>query len=72
MSNSPTLVLIPGAWHKPACYDQIIDLLQGTHKLRCVAVTLPTTLGNRDATFKNDIDVVREAISRKQAKDATW
>ncbi|KAK8131843.1 hypothetical protein PG999_000016 [Apiospora kogelbergensis] len=68
MSNSPTLVLIPGAWHKPACYDQIIDLLQGTHKLRCVAVTLPTTFGNRDATFKNDIDVVREAISKETSQ----
>ena len=65
MPNSPTLVLIPGAWHKPACYDQIIDILQGTYKLKCVAVTLPSTTGNRDATFKNDLDVVREAISKE-------
>ncbi|KAK8007064.1 hypothetical protein PG989_001054 [Apiospora arundinis] len=68
MSNLPTLVLIPGAWHKATCYDPIIDILQGTHKLRCVAITLPSTLDNPDATFKDDIDVVRKAISKETSQ----
>ncbi|KAK8000817.1 hypothetical protein PG990_013417 [Apiospora arundinis] len=68
MSNLPTLVLIPGAWHRATCYDPIIEILQGTHKLRCVAITLPSTTGNPDATFKNDIDVVRKAISKETSQ----
>ncbi|KAK6821396.1 hypothetical protein PG987_015796 [Apiospora arundinis] len=68
MSNLPTLVLIPGAWHRATCYDPIIEILQGTHKLKCVAITLPSTTGNPDATFKNDIDVVRKAISKETSQ----
>lgn len=64
MSN-PTLVLVPGAWHKTTCYDKIIKLLEGSHGLKCIAITLPSTTGNRDATFKDDIDAARDAISRE-------
>ncbi|UNI20178.1 hypothetical protein JDV02_006294 [Purpureocillium takamizusanense] len=63
MPQLPTLVFVPGAWHKPSCYDKIIPLLQERHKLRCIAITLPSTTGDRDATFKDDLDVAREAIA---------
>jgi pimeloyl-ACP methyl ester carboxylesterase len=63
MSNLPTLVFVHGSWHKPACYDKIIKLLQGKHKLKCISITLPSTTGNPAATFKDDIDAAREAIS---------
>jgi pimeloyl-ACP methyl ester carboxylesterase len=63
MSQLPTLVFVPGAWHKPSCYDKVIKLLQEEHKLKCIAVTLPSTMGNPDATFKDDIDAAREVIS---------
>lgn len=63
MSNLPTLVLVHGSWHGPICYDPIIKLLQGKHKLKCIAIALPSTTGNPDATFKDDIDTAREAIS---------
>src|ERR1700749_3276162 len=63
MSTLPTLVFVPGSWHKPACYEKIIKLLQEKHRLRCIPVTLPSTAGNPDATFKDDIDAAREAIS---------
>ncbi|KAL7928786.1 Alpha/beta hydrolase family domain-containing protein [Trichoderma chlorosporum] len=62
MSNPPTLVFVPGAWHTPACYNKIIKILQEKHKLKCVAVTLPTTAGDPAATFKDDLDAARKAI----------
>jgi pimeloyl-ACP methyl ester carboxylesterase len=65
MSNLPTLVFVPGSWHKSTCYKKITKLLQEKHKLKCISITLPSTTGNPDATFKDDIDVAREAISSK-------
>jgi pimeloyl-ACP methyl ester carboxylesterase len=62
MSNFPTLVFIPGAWHAPTCYDKIIKLLQEKHKLKCIAITLPSTTGNPAATFKDDLDAARKEI----------
>ncbi|EED12026.1 endonuclease/reverse transcriptase, putative [Talaromyces stipitatus ATCC 10500] len=63
MSNPPTLVFIPGAWNKPRCYDKVIKLLQDEHQLKCVSIALPTTSGDPQATFKDDLDVAREAIA---------
>jgi pimeloyl-ACP methyl ester carboxylesterase len=63
MSNLPTLVFVPGAWHAPTCYSKIIKILEEKHQLKCVAVTLPSTAGNPQATFKDDIDAARTAIS---------
>ncbi|PKY06593.1 alpha/beta-hydrolase [Aspergillus campestris IBT 28561] len=61
MSSRPTLVFIPGSWHRPTCYDPIIKLLEP--KLRCVTVSLPSTAYNPEATFKDDIDAARDVIS---------
>ncbi|OBT97160.2 hypothetical protein VE01_04860 [Pseudogymnoascus verrucosus] len=63
MSNLPTLVFVPGAWHKPTCYDKIIKPLEDQHKLKCIRVTLPSGSGDPEATFKNDIDAAQDAIS---------
>ncbi|KAK1143341.1 hypothetical protein N8T08_006868 [Aspergillus melleus] len=62
MSNPPTLIFIPGSWHKPICYDPVIKLLQDQHDLKCTAITLPSTSGDPAATFKDDVDVARAAI----------
>lgn len=63
MSASPTLVFVPGSWHKASCYDRILEPLRNDHHMNCVAVTLPSTTGDAKATFKNDVDAVRAAIS---------
>ncbi|KAL7919589.1 Alpha/beta hydrolase family domain-containing protein [Trichoderma austrokoningii] len=63
MQNLPTLVFVPGAWHGPSCYDLIIKLLQEKHGLKCSAITLPTTNGDPDKTFKDDLDAARKAVS---------
>ncbi|KAF3388824.1 hypothetical protein F1880_004443 [Penicillium rolfsii] len=61
MSSRPRLVLIPGSWHRPSCYDPIIKRLEPT--LRCVTVSLPSTSFNPEATFKDDLDAARDVIS---------
>lgn len=68
MSDLPTLVFVPGSWHKPTCYDKIIKPLEEQHKLKCIRVTLPSTSGNPDATFKNDIDATQDAISSETSQ----
>ncbi|PYI13909.1 alpha/beta-hydrolase [Aspergillus japonicus CBS 114.51] len=65
---TPTLVLIPGSWHQPTCYDPIVQLLQGEDQLNCVAITLPSTTGNPNATFKDDLDAARAAITHETAQ----
>lgn len=63
MSTSPTLVFIPGSWHKPTCYNKVINILEKEHKLNCISVTLRSTSGDPQATFKDDLDAARDAIS---------
>ncbi|KAH8805195.1 Alpha/beta hydrolase family-domain-containing protein [Xylogone sp. PMI_703] len=63
MANLPTLVFVPGSWHQPTCYDKVIKLLREKHRLKCLAVRLPSTTGDPNATFKDDVDAARKAIS---------
>lgn len=63
MFKFPTLVFVPGAWHRAACYDKVAKILREKHKLKCISVTLPSTTGNPAATFKDDLDAARKAIS---------
>ncbi|KAH6637191.1 Alpha/beta hydrolase family-domain-containing protein [Chaetomium tenue] len=65
MYDAPTLVFIPGAWHQPNCYDKIIKLLEEQHHLKCVAITLPSTTGDPNITFKDDYDAARNAITHE-------
>lgn len=63
MPELPTLLFIPGSWHKPVCYDKVISRLHEKHGLRCTSVTLPSTSGDPAATFRDDVNTARDAIS---------
>lgn len=63
MSTSPTLVLVPGAWHSPDVWGKIITGLETHHK--CVPVALPTTCSNPEATFSDDVRAVKNAIIKE-------
>lgn len=65
MADLPTLLFIPGAWHQPECFDKVINIIQGHHDIRCKAIRLPSTTGAPSATFKDDYDTAREAISNE-------
>lgn len=62
MSSKPTFVFVPGAWHSASMWDKVITLLSKA-AYKSVAVTLPSTSGDPAATFLNDIDAVRAAIT---------
>ena len=62
MLSDLSIVFVPGAWHKPQCYHKIVKPLENEHNLKCILTTLPSTSGDPKATFKNDIEVVRNAI----------
>ncbi|KAK6517723.1 hypothetical protein TWF506_004905 [Arthrobotrys conoides] len=65
MSDFPTLVFVPGAWHRPTCYSKVVKLLQEQYQLRCSLVTLPSTSGDPEATFKDDLDAARTVIANE-------
>lgn len=65
MADLPTLLFIPGAWHQPECYDKVINIIQGYQNVKCTAIRLPSTAGDPSATFKDDLDAAREAISNE-------
>ena len=67
MEHKPTLVLIPGAWHKPQCYNKLTKSFQNEHGFKCISVDLPSTRGNPKATYKDDIEAAREAITAEIA-----
>jgi pimeloyl-ACP methyl ester carboxylesterase len=65
MSELPTLVFIPGAWHKPTCYVKVIEILQKQYEIKCVSLVLPTTADDPAATFNDDLEATREVISNE-------
>ena len=68
MSDGLTLVFIHGSWHRPICYDKVIKLLRDEHGIECIAVALPSTSNNPDATFKDDLDAARDAVLSQTTK----
>lgn len=63
-SLETTLVFIPGSWHKPLCYEKIIKILKG-YEIRCVTVTLPSTMDDPSAGFKEDLDAARVVVEKE-------
>lgn len=63
------MVFVPGAWHKPSCYNKIVSILEGVHAVKCVAITLPSTQDRPQATYKDDIDAARTAITAELLLD---
>lgn len=62
MSNYPTLIFIPGAWHTIETWDKVTSLL-AAQQIKCVPVTLPSTKGDVSTTLGDDVQVVRDAIT---------
>ena len=61
MTNKPTFVFVPGAGHTAETWDKVSSLLnkQGYGSIN---ITLPSTLGDPNATYLDDIQTVRTAI----------
>lgn len=61
MIQKPTLVFVPGAWHRAETWDKVVAQLQ-PQGYKSIAVTLPSTSGNPSLGFKEDFLAVREVI----------
>jgi len=61
MTINPTLILVVGSWHSTETWDKISSLLKA-QDFRCVPVALPSTAGDANANFKDDVDAVRDSI----------
>ncbi|CAM1502350.1 Fc.00g043340.m01.CDS01 [Cosmosporella sp. VM-42] len=61
MSQKPTIVFVPGAWHHADTWKKVSTILEA-QEYKCVRMTLPSTLGSPDTTFSEDIQSVRDVI----------
>jgi len=70
MSDKPTLVSVPGAWHSTETWNKVFSILEAK-QFKCVSVALPSTAGNIATTFGEDVEAVRDAIleETKQGHD---
>lgn len=70
MSQKPTLVLVPGAWHIADTWEKVTSILEA-QEYKCVRVDLPSTRGDPSATLLDDIEAVRTSITTeaKQGRD---
>jgi pimeloyl-ACP methyl ester carboxylesterase len=57
--SKTTIVLVHGAWHSPACFDDLVTLLHG-HGYETRAVQLPTAGKDLNATPIEDAVAIQE------------
>lgn len=61
MTNIPTFVFVPGAWHGAATWEKVTPILD-SHGYHSISVTLPSTAGDPTSTFSHDVQAVQTAI----------
>lgn len=70
MTQKPTFVLVPGAWHTAETWSKVTSLLEA-EQYPCVAITLPSTLSDPTSSFLDDIEAVRDAI-KVETSQGRW
>ncbi|KAJ9608958.1 hypothetical protein H2200_006729 [Cladophialophora chaetospira] len=68
MSTKPTLVFVPGAWHRAETWSKLTSLLEQQNHFKTISVTLPSTTSNPAATLKDDIDAAQEVLRAETAQ----
>jgi hypothetical protein len=62
MSPKPTVVLVPGAWHTPECFQYIIPKLEAL-SYPVASISLATVGGkNAEATHIDDVSRIHDVI----------
>lgn len=59
--GNPTIILVPGAWHKAELYAPLLNSLTRM-RFPVVAPSLPSVGGTSD-NFDDDVRLIREAIA---------
>jgi pimeloyl-ACP methyl ester carboxylesterase len=67
MSDNPVYVFVPGAWHGPEVWEKVSSLLK-LQGYNSTSVTLPTTSGDKDATFGDDVKATQDAIQAETSE----
>ena len=75
-SSKPTLILVPGAWHKSTSFSKIISLLRALpNPYNCVPVDLPSVgpmAGSLSTkSWRPDVNVVRNAIANEMRDESS-
>lgn len=64
MTQNPTIVFVPGAFHTPAHFEPIVSLLE-KHSYSSLTVQLPTRGATAQSSDKNDdIRAIRDQLER--------
>ncbi|KAJ4117601.1 hypothetical protein NW768_010968 [Fusarium equiseti] len=65
MTNKPTLIFVPGAWHTPQYWGKVISVME-SKQYKCKPVMLPTTQSTgKDVNFASDVTCVHHAIAEE-------
>lgn len=57
--TKPTIVFVPGAWHKPEIYSTVIDAVSA-HGYPAIALALPSAGANPpNPDFVEDVNTIR-------------
>ncbi|OBW64866.1 MAG: Uncharacterized protein AUREO_050680 [Aureobasidium pullulans] len=69
MMSKPSIVLVPGAWHVPAHFNQVIDKLEDQGYV-CLCVNLPTNtrdplVDSRLLGIEDDVAAIRAAVTNQ-------
>ena len=68
--EKPTLVFVPGAWHPPSCYNNIIQILSSPpYDYSCVAITTPTVGAEPPVLTHHDDAAAIRAVTTRLAND---
>ncbi|ATZ55947.1 hypothetical protein BCIN_12g04910 [Botrytis cinerea B05.10] len=61
--SKPTLVFVPGAWHRAEIWEKVTSLLeQQQQPYKCIPIELPSTGGDATIGINDDITAVRNVI----------
>ncbi|KAJ4264412.1 hypothetical protein NW762_005611 [Fusarium torreyae] len=62
MTQKPSLIFVPGAWHTPEYWGKVMSAIEAQH-YKCIPVTLPTTQStSTSVNFSTDVKTVHDAI----------
>lgn len=61
MSSKPTLVLVPGAWHRADTWSKVVAELE-PQGYKTICITHPSTLSDPNKGIFDDIEATRKAI----------
>ncbi|PNP74194.1 hypothetical protein FNYG_12243 [Fusarium nygamai] len=68
MTQKPSLIFVPSAWHSPECWGKIVSAMEAK-EFKCIPVALPTNQStSTDVNYSHDVKVVADAIAAEASQ----